>query len=148
MSRGGGRPLVAVLDNEALQAIADVAHAKHRAVMALVQAMSGRNNRSPGSARLLTTTAVRVEALIDRSAPAAARLGAMRVHDVPLDGARADGCVALSSAAGGSAVDATVAQAAADAALLGAKVSIYTSDLKDLQRLAAVAGNEIAVRRV
>ena len=72
--------LVAVLDSEALQAIADLSHPKHRSLMALVTAASQRNSRRPGQARLLTTTAVRVESRISRQ-PTAALVGMLRIGD-------------------------------------------------------------------
>ena len=133
-----------VLDNEAVQALSDVRHAKHRAVIARLLALSVLHERA-ARAEVVTTTAVRVEAGVTRSAPAAAALGRFQVRDVALDTARADRCVEL-SAAGGSVVDATVAQAAEEHAEAGRLVTVLTADLTDLDRLVAHTRRAGAVR--
>ena len=132
-----------VLDNEAVQALSDVRHAKHRAVIARLLALSVLHERA-ARAEVVTTTAVRVEAGVTRSAPAAA-LGRFQVRDVALDTARADRCVEL-SAAGCSVVDTTVAQAAEEHAEAGRLVTVLTADLTDLDRLVAHTRRAGAVR--
>lgn len=117
------RSLVAVLDNEAAQALADVRHPKHRTVLAYVAATAGARRRS---AKVVVPTAVRVEALLSR--------GVLRVQDVELDGRRATRAAELRGLAGGSTVDAIVAQVAEELCD-DATVTVLTSDLTDLPRL-------------
>jgi len=140
--------LIAILDNEAVQAAVQPDHSKHRSMMALVSAVSQRNVRRPGQVRLLTSTAVRVEAGIDRRQPTAALLGGLRIRDVVLDSSRADACAELCRGAGGTIVDATVAQAALAERTPGTTVSIYTADVVDLERLVSAGGGGVRVRLV
>lgn len=140
--------LVAILDNEALQAVTGPGHSKHRSLIALVTAASHRNARRAGQIRLLTTTAVRVEAGISRRRPSAALLGSLRIRDVVLDSQRADSCAELSRSARATAVDATVAQAALAERGTRTTVSIYTADTGDLHRLVDAGGGGVLVRRV
>lgn len=135
-----------VLDNEAVQSLVDAAHAKHREVLALLEARTQRNSRSAGSVVALVPTAVRVEAGADRSAAGANALGRLRVADVELTSGRADAAARLRSAAGGSTEDATVAEAAASHA--GSRVTVLTADLTDLPRLLAAAGSDAHCVRV
>jgi len=107
-----GAALVLVLDNEPAQALADAGHPGHQLLLAYVDAVSGRNRRRPGTAAIVVPTSVRVEALLSRRSPRASELGRLRVRDVELTQRRADRCADLRRAAGGSATDATVAQAA------------------------------------
>ncbi len=106
---------VIVLDNEALQALADVHHGKHRAVLAFLEATSTRNRRRVASVTVRVPTVVRVEAGVDRRAPSTASLARLRIADVPLDSTRADRAVELRRIAG-SVTDACVAQVAREAA--------------------------------
>ena len=134
-----------VLDNEAVQALADVGHRKHRAVQAFVVARATRSRRRSSRPALLVPTVVRVEALLDRRAPSTSSLWRMQVRDVALDTSAADQAVALRSAAGGSATDACVAAAAAAAP---GPVTVLTSDLTDLPALLRAAESRAIVHRV
>lgn len=127
---------VAVLDNEAVQALADVQHPKHRPMVARVAAAV---HRQRSGVTLVVPTAVRVEAGVSSSG----LLRRLRVVDVVLDRDRADRAAALVREEQATAVDATVAEAAMTSAGL---VTVYTSDVRDLSRLLADAG--VAVRRV
>jgi len=122
-----------VLDNEALQALADRHHPKHRGMLEKIAAVTYESRRGV-SVRVVTPTAVRVEALVSRQAAGTATLGRFQVQDVPLDGARADRCVTLAAAATATVVDTTVAEAAESQAGTR-RVSIYTADVADLTRL-------------
>lgn len=133
-----------VLDHEAVQALADRHHPKHRVLLEKLAAVRYESGRG-ASVRVVTTTAVRVEARVARRAAGSAALGSFRVQDVSLDPTRADRCVALSTAASATAVDATVAEAAEDEARLRL-VSVYTSDVADLTRLVAHAGTSARIR--
>lgn len=48
MKSPAGHALVAVLDNEALQAVTDPGHSRHRSLMAVVAAAAQRNTAAPG----------------------------------------------------------------------------------------------------
>ena len=74
-----------VLDNEAVQALGSVSHRKHRAVLAVLEAVASRNARRAGAVALLVPTAVRVEAGWDRRSAEGAVLGRLRAADVGLD---------------------------------------------------------------
>lgn len=126
-----------VLDNEAVQALADATHRKHRRVMAVVEAVATRNLRRAGSARLVVPTAVRVEAGWDRRAPRAAAINRLRVDDRPLDTPAADRAARVHADLGVSVADAHLA------AVLGttdAPHAVLTSDADDLHRIAARLG--------
>ena len=69
-----------VLDNEAVQALVELTHPKHRAVLAHVEAVV--TSRKRGSAtRLLVPTSVRVEAGWDRTRAEAAVINRVRIAD-------------------------------------------------------------------
>ena len=119
-----------VLDNEAVQALATVSHAKHRTVVAHLQGATDRRRRG----RVVNTvvpTAVRVEAGWDRSRPDAAALNRFRVRDQQLDTVASD--VAASIVASG--VVASVADAHVGATVRGLAaddVVVLTSDPRDM----------------
>jgi hypothetical protein len=136
----GGR--VVVLDNEAVQAATDPTHRKHRRLMETLQATGLRRQTM-----VVVPTAVRVEAGVCRSDGSATALGRLKVEDIPLTGPRADRAIALNAAAA-SAVDATVAQCAEELSATGRLVTVYTSDVRDLERLCSASTDRIAVRRV
>lgn len=133
-----------VLDNEALQALADPRHPKHRIMLEKIAAVKYESLRG-SSVRVVTPTAVRVEALISRQTPGAAAPGRFNVQDIALDSTRTDRCVTLAAAAAATAVDATVAEAAESEARTR-RVSVYTSDVADLTRLVAHVDNSERVR--
>lgn len=144
--RPPGPSHVIVLDNEAVQALVDAAHDKHKGALALLEARTQRNTRAPGSVLAVVPTAVRVEAGVDRTDPAANALGRLRVLDVELTTARADRAARLRTAAGGSTEDATVAEAASS--YPEALVTVATSDLTDLPRLLPAAGSSARCHRI
>lgn len=78
-----------VLDNEAVQALTDPAHPKHRRVLPHVQVVAHRRGRGRGVV-LRVPTAVRVEAGWDRTAPGSAFINRLGISDVCLDRAHAD----------------------------------------------------------
>jgi hypothetical protein len=97
------------------------------------------------SVRVVTPTAVRVEALVSRQTAGTAALGRFNVQDIALDSIRADRCVTLGAAATATAVDTTVAEAAESEARTR-RVSVYTSDAGDLTELVAHVDNAARVR--
>lgn len=129
------RPGTVVLDNEAVQALADVDHPKHGAVLAVLEVTNQRRSRKERVA-VIVPTAVRVEGGWDRTDPAAAEANRIsRAVDVTLDTDGANRCVALRRLVPeASVVDVTVADAAATAPLQPA--AIVTSDAGDFTRLA------------
>lgn len=142
---GARLPAAVVLDNEALQALADPRHSKHRVMLEKIAAVKYESGRG-ASVRVVTPTAVRVEALVSRRTAGTASLGRFNVQDIALDSTRTDRCVTLAAAAASAtAVDATVAEAAESEARTR-HVSVYTSDVGDLTRLVAQVDNSARVR--
>jgi hypothetical protein len=126
--------LVVVLDNEAVQALGDAAHPKHRRLIGLVQVVAHRKRRALDIA-LVVPTAVRVEAGWDRAEAAWASVNRLGVIDEVLGPGQANVAAQIRSATGVSVADAhlgAVVQASnAD------RVTVLTSDPGDA---AAVAG--------
>jgi hypothetical protein len=83
-----------LLDNEAVQALADPGHPKHTHVLAHVQVVAIRKRRGQMTT-LGDPTAVRVEAGWDRNSPASAFLNHLRVTDFSLDAVSANRAAAL-----------------------------------------------------
>jgi hypothetical protein len=138
--------LTIVLDNEAVQALRDTAHRKHRRALAFLEVVNQRSGRRRPRPSAVVPVAVRVEAGWDRRAPSAAALNrTSRARDVVLDGSRADRAAQLRAATGVSVVDATVAQAAEGSPRPAA---ILTSDTADMRRLAVLVDGDIRVVRL
>ena len=135
MGRGAGErramSWTILLDNEAVQALADPAHRKHHRVVGYAQVAVSRKARG-ATVSLAVPTAVRVEAGWDRTAPAWAFVNRLRVTDIPLDGQRANSAAAISSRAGVSVADAHLGAAMADAA----QVTVVTRDPRDMRIVA------------
>ena len=134
-----------VLDNEAIQALMDTTHHKHRRVISAVELVAERINRQAGSVRVVVPTTVRVESAWDRRAPSAAALNRMRIRDAALDGRAADRAALVRSALGVSVADAHIA------AVLGSTEgphAVITSDRKDLERIADHLGMRVNVLQV
>lgn len=131
-----------VFDNEAVQALVDVGHRKHRRVLAAVEVTAARNLRRAGSVRLVVPTAVRVEAGWDRRARRSAAINSLRVDDSPLDRHAADTAAEVVSALGVSVADAHLA-----AVLTSAPEphTVLTSDKADVQMIAAHVGAAVNV---
>lgn len=147
MTRKPGTAIVAILDNEPLQALADPAHPKHRELMRLLEAVAQRRRRAEAPS-VIVSTVVRLEAGIDRQAPSSALLGKLRVRDEALSSSRTDRAVALRRAAGGAPADAATVQLAEESAP-AARVTVYTADLTDMPRLiAALDTASVRVHRV
>ncbi len=73
-----------LLDNEAVQALRDLSHPKHRKVISYVQVIADRKRRAE-AINAAVPTAVRVEAGWDRTSPTWALPNRLRIADVPLD---------------------------------------------------------------
>ena len=132
----------AVLDNEAIQALVDVEHRKHRRALAALEVVASANLRKAGSIRLVAPAAVRVEAGWDRRRPGAAVINRFRAVDAALGGDVADRAAALRNA-----LDVSVADAHLGAVVQGAlgPVAVLTSDAADVGRIAAHLGVAVNV---
>jgi hypothetical protein len=73
-----------LLDNEAVQALADPSHRKHRRAVGYAQVVISRKARG-AAVTVAVPAAVRVEAGWDRTAPAWAFVNRLRIADIPLD---------------------------------------------------------------
>ena len=135
-----------MLDNDAVQALADVHHRKHRRALAFVEVANQRSARRRGARAVLVPVAVRVEAGWDRSGPGAALLNRIsRARDVALDTHAANRAAELREQTGVSVVDATVGQASEAAS---GPIAIITSDPSDMKRLASRIQNDVRVVRL
>jgi hypothetical protein len=134
-----------VLDNEAVQALGDVNHPKHRRALAFVEVANQRSGRRRQPVSVVVPVAVRIEAGWDRRAPTAAMLNRIsRARDVVLDQSGADRCAEIRQLARVSVVDATVARVAESSPQ---PAVILTSDASDMRLLAGyVEGDVRAVR--
>lgn len=136
-------PVALVLDNEAVRALADVNHRKHRRTLAFIEVVNQRSGKGRQPLSVVVPVAVRVEAHWDRRAAAAASLNRIsRARDIVLDAHGTNRSAELRMQANVSVVDATVAQVAEASPK---PVPILTSDLSDMQRLAAFIEGEIRV---
>jgi predicted nucleic acid-binding protein len=131
-----------LLDNEAVQALRDPAHPKHRKVVSHVQVVATRKRRAE-SIDLAVPTAVRVEAGWNRTSPAWAFPNMLRIADSPLDAAAANDAADICSGAGVSVADAhlgaVMQSASAD------QITVITSDLRDMRRVAGDANVTVVV---
>lgn len=124
-----------VLDNEPIHVLlAGRAHPKHRRLLAEIQYAVTRGRP------LVVPTAVRTEAGCDRTSPAAAVLGVLRIEDASLDTDRANAAAAIRREHGVSVADAHVAAVARS--LPGC--TVLTSDPDDIARATDSAGVTVA----
>jgi predicted nucleic acid-binding protein len=124
-----------LLDNEAVHALADPVHPKHRKVLSHVQVVAQRKQRAV-PIRLEVPTTVRVEAGWDRTSASWAFLNRLRVADVPLDAAHANTAAEIRGDRGVSIADAhlgAMIRAAVD------PITVLTSDPKDIRAVAGAA---------
>jgi predicted nucleic acid-binding protein len=123
--------LTILLDNEAIQALADPAHRKHHRAVGFAQVAVSRKARG-SPVTVAVPTAVRVEAGWNRTAPAWAFVSRLRIADIPLDGARANAAASIRSRTGVCVADAHLGAAIANAA----RVTVLTSDPRDMRIVA------------
>lgn len=121
-----------LFDNEAVQALIDVSHRKHRRVLAIVEGVAARGRPLAGSVRLAVPTSVRAEAGWDRHAPHAAAINRLRIDDIPLDTEMANRASQVVAALGVSVADAHLA-ASLDTSV--APHAVVTSDPDDIRRI-------------
>ncbi len=131
-----------ILDNEAVQALADPRHRKHRRVLAMVDVLATRGRRGVPHSALIVPAAVQVEAGWDRGAARSGPLNRLRAQRPGLDGPGADRAAAIVAALGVSVADAHVGQVLAD---IGGAPAVFTSDPHDMGRIAAELGVEARI---
>jgi len=124
-----------LLDNEAVQALADPSHRKHRRALGYAQVVISRKARAD-PVNVAVPAAVRVEAGWDRTAPAWAFVNRLRIADIPLDRTHANTAAAISSRTGVSVADAHLGAAIANADADAARVTVVTSDPRDMRIVA------------
>jgi hypothetical protein len=129
-----------LLDNEAVQALRDPAHSKHRRVLSHAQVIASRKRRAD-TISIAVPTAVRIEAGWDRTARAWTFLNRLRIADIPLDPTRASAAATIRTRTAVSVADAhlgaVVQSAPAD------QITVVTSDPRDIRRVAG--GTDITV---
>jgi len=122
-----------LLDNEAVQALRDPAHRKHRRALSEVEFAFKRTVRTL-RVRIAVPAAVRVEAGWDRTAPAWAFINRLPITDIPLDRNHADTAAGIVKRTGVSVADAHLG-AAIQAAEPG-QVVVISSDPGDMRKVA------------
>jgi predicted nucleic acid-binding protein len=122
-----------LLDNEAVQALRDPAHRKHRRVAGEVEFAFKRAVRAR-RVRVAVPAAVRVEAGWDRTAPAWAFINRFPIADIPLDTYHADTAAGIAKRTGVSAADANLG--ATIQATEADQVMVLTSDPGDMRKVA------------
>jgi predicted nucleic acid-binding protein len=124
---------IVLLDNEAVQALRDPAHRKHRRVIREVLVTGLRTVRAT-PIQVAVPAAVRVEAGWDRTAAAWAFINRLGIVDVPLDISHTDVAAGIAKRTGVS-----VAGAHLGAAIQAAgvdQVTVITSDPADMRKVA------------
>ena len=122
-----------LLDNEAVQVLADPTHRKHRRVISEIRTVNRRVARAlPVGAAV--PVAVRVEAGWDRTDPAWALVNRLRIADIPLDPKHADTAASLLRRTGVSVADAHLGAAIAHA--WQDRITVVTSDPGDMRKVA------------
>lgn len=123
-----------VLDNEAVQALVDVRHRKHRRVLSAIDLATPRPASGAAPPRLVVPTAVRVEAGWNRRSPGAAPANKLRVEDMPLGTDMADRAADVRTDLRISVADAHLAAVLRTGR---APFAVLTSDVDDVWRIAA-----------
>ena len=131
-----------VLDNGAVQALANQAHPKHRAVVAHLDATTTRRRRGRLTDAMVPSS-VRVEAGWDRSQAGSAVLNRFRVQDHPLDRPTADVAASIVVATGVSVADAHLG--AAVRSLPSTEIVVLSSDPADMAIVCTPASVRVVV---
>ena len=118
-----------VLDNEAVQALTDSAHAQHRTVVAHLAGVVSRRRRG-ALVDAVVPTSVRVEAGWDRRMPGAAAINRFRLRDHVLDASTADLAASIQGDCGLGPVDAHIG--ATVRSVSAGDVVVLTSDPLDI----------------
>lgn len=137
MGRGSGTlgrvSHLVLLDNEAVQALGDPTHPKHRKVVSYAQIVATRK-RSAAAIDLAVPVAVRVEAGWDRTASSWAFANRLRITDRSLDATHANTAADIRHRTGVSVPDAhlgaVILSSSAD------RITVITSDPGDMRLVA------------
>ena len=123
-----------ILGSEAIAALRDPAHGKHRRVLSYLQVVASRKLRA-AEIQAMVPTAVRVEAGWDRRSPRWAFPNRLRIADVPLHAEHANEAAVIRASRGVSVADAhlgaVIQSASAD------QLTVITSDPADTRLVAA-----------
>src|SRR6478752_3451145 len=122
-----------VLDCEAVQALRDPGHPKHRQIVSHAQVVANRKRRAVAT-RLAVPTAIRVEAGWDRTSPAWAFPNRLRIADSMLDTVSANTAAGIRDRIGVSVADSHIG-AVIQSASTG-QITVVTSDPGDMRRVA------------
>ena len=122
-----------LLDNEAVWALKDPAHRKHRQAVSHVQVVTSRKRRA-AAIEIAVPTAVRVEAGWDRTSSAWAFPNRLRIADVTLDAAHANAATATRNRTGVPVPDAHLG--AVIHATSADQITVVTSDPDDMRLMA------------
>lgn len=131
-----------VLDNEAVRALRDPAHPKHRQVVSQVQVVASRKRRADAIGVVVPTT-VRVEAGWDRTLPTWSFPNQLRITDASLDTASANSAATIRVRTGVSVADAHLGAVMQSAS--ATQITIITSDPRDMRQIAGNADVTIVV---
>jgi hypothetical protein len=124
---------IVLLDNEAIQALRDPVHRKHRRVLDEVRIVAVRAARTV-SISVAVPTVVRVEAGWDRTAAAWAFVNRLGIVDLPLGPDQADTAAGIRKRTGVSVADAHLG--AAIQVVAADQVTVITSDPGDMRKVA------------
>jgi predicted nucleic acid-binding protein len=122
-----------ILDNEAVQALADPAHRKHRQALAYAQVVAIRKRRAADIETVVPTT-VRVEAGWDRTSPTWTFPNRLRITDSPLDSTAASTAAAIRTQTSVSVADAHIGAVIYSAQ--ATHITVVTSDPADMRQVA------------
>jgi hypothetical protein len=122
-----------VLDCEAIQALRDPTHPKHRRVVSHAQVVASRKRRAV-AIQMLAPTAVRVEAGWDRTSPAWIFTNRLRITDSPLDTASANTAAGIRDRSSVSVADSHIGAVIQSAP--HDQITVVTSDPGDMRLVA------------
>lgn len=122
-------PRTLLLDNEAIQALRDPTHPKHRRALSHVEANLTRRSRGERQ-RIIVPTSVRVEAGWSRTSRGPVTLPRLGVIDVVLDTATANVAAEILERTGVSVADAHLGAVARG---IDGEIVILTSDPNDMR---------------
>ena len=124
-----------VLDSEAVTALHDRQHHRHREVVSHVQVIAQRKRRAEAIEAVVPTT-VRVESGWDRRAATWAFLNGLRITDSALDAALANAAAAIRDTPAISVADAHIG--ALIQTTSAQRITVLTSDPGDIRQVAGV----------
>ena len=122
-----------VLDNEAVQALRDPGHPKHRDVVSQAQVVASRKRRAI-AIQVVVPTAVRVEAGWDRTSPAWVFPNRLRIADSLLDTVSANTSAGIRDRIGVSVADSHIGAVIQSAS--AGQITVVTGDPGDMRLVA------------